>query len=240
VQGAILVVGNEILSGKVQDVNVAFLAGELHAVGADLRRVLVVPDEVDVIAEAVRTLSTSHDFVLTTGGVGPTHDDVTVEAVAKAFGRRVVRSPEVEAVIRGFYEERCTEGHLKMADVPEGVELVASKEIRWPAIVVENVYVLPGLPEILRMKFALIRERFRAAPFHLRNVYVRLDEGNLKAHLDAIVAEHPAVQVGSYPRFDDREFKVRVTLEGRDRGAVDRATGALVARLAPEDVVRTD
>ena len=240
VQGAILVVGNEILSGKVQDVNVQFLATELRTLGADLERVVVVPDDVDVIARAVSELSDAHDFVLTTGGVGPTHDDVTVEAVAKAFGRKIVRNVQIEAIIRGFYREGCTEGHLRMADVPEGVELVATEKVRWPAMVLRNVYVLPGLPEIMRMKFELVRERFRGKPFHLRSVYVRLNEGNLKDHLDAVVREFPEVQVGSSPRFDDREFKVRVTLEGRDPTAVDRSTESLVRRLAPEDVVRTD
>lgn len=239
-RGAILVVGNEILSGKVSDVNVAFLAGELRAAGADLVRVVIVPDVIDVIAEEVLALSKAHDFVLTTGGVGPTHDDVTVEAIAKAFGRRIVRSTEIEEILRGFYRDRCTAGHLKMADVPEGVELVSSREIRWPAMVLENVYILPGLPEILRMKFPLIRDRFRSDPFHLRSVYVRLDEGHLKDHLDAVVAEFPQVQVGSYPRFDDREFKVRVTLDGKDRALVDRATQALLSRLSPEDVVGED
>lgn len=236
-RGAILVIGNEILSGKVADVNVAYLSGELRAVGAELRRVVIVPDEIDVIADAVRELSAAHDFVVTTGGVGPTHDDVTIEAVARAFGRRVVRHPDVEATLRSFYRDRLTEGHLRMADVPEGALLISSEEMRWPTILVENVYVLPGLPEILRMKFAILRERFRGTPYHLRNVYVKLDEGYLKPHLDAVVAEFPDVQVGSYPRFDAPDWRVRITLDGKDRARVDRATEALVSRLSPEDLV---
>ncbi len=238
--GALLVVGNEILSGKVADTNIHWLATELRGVGADLRRVLVVPDEIDVIAAAVRELADAYEFVITTGGVGPTHDDVTIEAVAAAFGRRVVRHPEIEAIIRGFYGARCTEGHLKMADAPEGIELVSTAEVRWPTMVLENVYVLPGLPEIMKIKFAIVRERFRGEPFHLRSVYVRLDEGNLKEHLDAIVAAFPAVAVGSYPRIGDPDFKVRVTLDARDLTLVERAAAALVARLRPEDIVRTD
>jgi molybdenum cofactor synthesis domain-containing protein len=237
---ALLVVGNEILSGKVADTNVHWLATELRALGADLRRVLVVPDEIDVIAAAVRELAAAHEFVITTGGVGPTHDDVTIEGVAAAFGRRVVRQPEIEAILRTFYGPRCTEGHLKMADAPEGAELVSSPEVRWPTMVVRNVYVLPGLPEIMKIKFAVVRDRFRGDPFHLRSVYVHLDEGHLKEHLDAIVAQFPAVQVGSYPKIGHPEYKVRVTLDARDPALVDRATAALVSRLRPEDVVRTE
>ncbi len=127
---AVLVIGNEILSGKVEEANVAVLARALRPLGVLLRRVVVVMDDVDTIAREVTDLSTAHDWLFTSGGVGPTHDDVTIEAVAKAFGVKVVSSPEMEAMLRAHYSERCTDGHLRMALVPEGAALEVSAEVR--------------------------------------------------------------------------------------------------------------
>src|SRR5262249_47858195 len=120
---AMIVIGDEILSGKVEEANVAVLARMLWSLGILLRRVLVVGDEIDTIAREVGELRGAHDWLFTSGGVGPTHDDVTIDAVARAFGVRVVSSPEMEAMLRAHYRERCTEGHLRMALVPEGASL---------------------------------------------------------------------------------------------------------------------
>ncbi|MBI2896817.1 MAG: competence/damage-inducible protein A [Deltaproteobacteria bacterium] len=237
---AALVIGNEILSGKIQEGNMVFLARELRELGVALERIVVVPDDVEVIARDVLELSRAYDAVFTSGGVGPTHDDVTVEAVARAFGRRVVRDPTMEGLIRAFYGTRLTEGHLKMADVPEGVRLVSSEEVRWPTMVVENVYLFPGIPEIFRAKFPVVRERFRQAPWHLRMIFTNLDEGVLKAPLDRVVGRFPAVQIGSYPKLTDPEYRVKLTLEGKDRAQVDQATAALLAELPPEEIVRVE
>jgi molybdenum cofactor synthesis domain-containing protein len=168
---AALIIGNEILTGKVQEQNVAFLAKELFALGVALRRVVVCVDEIDVIVADLDALRTTHDVVFTSGGVGPTHDDVTIAAIAKAFGRKVVRAPEMEWLIRKYYAERVTDGHLRMADVPEGATLVRSAEMPWPTVQIENVYVLPGVPEIFRAKFPVLRDRLReGAPFVSRAV----------------------------------------------------------------------
>jgi molybdenum cofactor synthesis domain-containing protein len=235
-----LVIGNEILSGKIQESNVVFLARELRELGVSLERIVMVPDVIDIIVRDVLELSRTHDVVFTSGGVGPTHDDVTVEAIAKAFGRRVVRDPTMEAMLRGFYGTRLTEGHLKMADVPEGVALVSNEEVRWPTMVVENVYLFPGIPEIFRAKFPVIRERFRQEPWHLRMVFTNLDEGVLKDSLDRVVALFPDVQIGSYPKLADPEYHVKITLEGKDRSLVDRATEMLVAALPSQEIVRVE
>jgi len=235
---AALVIGNELLSGKIVDANIPYLARELRELGVALERVLIVPDDVDVIARDVRALSEAHDVVFTTGGVGPTHDDVTIEAIAKAFGRAVVRAPEFETLLRELYGSRLTDAHLRMADVPEGSELVSNEQVRWPTIRIENVYVFPGIPEIFRAKFPVLRDRFRQDPWHLRMVFTKLDEGFLKGPLDRIVAQFPTVQVGSYPRLSDPEYYVKITLEAKDRVAVDDATEALVASLPPEAIVR--
>src|SRR5690606_18667646 len=141
---AALIIGNEILTGKVREANVQRLAHELFRLGIAFRRVIVCPDDVDTIARDLRELREAHDLVFTSGGVGPTHDDLTLPAVARSFDRPLVRSPIIEGLIRGYWGERATEGHLRMADVPEGAELLSTGDVPWPVVCVENVFVLPG------------------------------------------------------------------------------------------------
>lgn len=231
----VVLIGDEILSGKVQDENARFLITELRALGVALRRIAVVPDVVDDIAAAVREQSSRFQWVFTSGGVGPTHDDLTMEAVAKAFGRLLVRDARIEKMIRDHYGDRLEERNLRMAELPEGAELVVGGSLVWPIPLVENVYILPGVPEVFRRKFIAIRERFASAPFCLRVVYTSDDEAHIAADLDWVVASFAGVQVGSYPRFVDRiadgEYRVKVTLEAKDGALVERATAALAARL---------
>jgi molybdenum cofactor synthesis domain-containing protein len=238
---AALVVGNELLSGKVQDENVVALAKTLRVLGVRLSRVVMVLDEVDVISREVRELAGSHDWLFTSGGVGPTHDDVTIEGVARAFGLPIVRNQKMEAMLRAHYRERCTEGHLRMADVPEGAELAASDEVTWPALVVRNVWLLPGIPEIFRMKLALVRDRLRGGtPFTSRAVYTKMDEGDLKALLDRVVLAHPKVEVGSYPKWSDPSYRTKLTFDGLDAAAVESAVRAFLELLPAGEPQRVE
>lgn len=239
---AALIIGNEILSGKVQDTNTGALARELRALGVELKRVVVVPDEVPLIASELNALRITHDMVFTSGGVGPTHDDVTVEGIARALGRRVVRHPEVEALLRDFYGDRCTEGHLHMADVVEGTELYRGEDPRWPTMVLGNVYILPGVPEVFRFKLEGLRPRLRGdeAPFVLRSVYTSLDEGHIKPSIDAVVSRFSDVSIGSYPRWNDDDHAVRVTFDGRDAVRVNEAAEAFRALLPEGSFIRSE
>jgi molybdenum cofactor synthesis domain-containing protein len=235
---AIVLIGNEILSGKIVDANASYLCRELRALGVDVRRIVVVPDEVDTIAREVAAASAEVDAVFTSGGVGPTHDDVTVEGVARALGVPVVRHPALVAGLREHYGDEVNDARLRMAEVPEGAELVSGGALRFPTIVARNVYVLPGVPEIFRQKFAAIRERFRDRPFHLRNVFVRIGEGSLAEHLNGLLRDFPALLLGSYPEFSNPEYRVKVTLESKDEGYLGAALDRLLARLPPDAVVR--
>lgn len=237
---AIVLIGDEILSGKVRDENAHFLIGELRALGVDLRRISVVPDVLDDIAAAVQEAAARFDHVFTSGGVGPTHDDLTMEGVARAFGGRVIRHPQLEALLRGYYGDRLEERNLRMADVPDGARFeVGDGGMGWPVIAMRNVYILPGVPELFKRKFLSIRERFRERPFHLRAVFTSDEEGTIAHHLDGIVARHASVQVGSYPTFANAEYKVKVTLEGKDADAVKAACDDLVRALGSA-VVRVE
>ncbi|MBC8131583.1 MAG: competence/damage-inducible protein A [Deltaproteobacteria bacterium] len=239
---AILLVGNEILSGKVDDQNARFLVRELRDLGVSVGRIEVVPDDEADIAATVRALSARFDLVFTSGGIGPTHDDVTLPAIATAFGRQLVRHPELEQLMRTTFGERLHPRDLRMADVPAGARLEHGDPDAgtvWPVVVVHNVWILPGVPSIFRRKFEAIRELFRTRPIYARAVYSRAAESPIADALDAVVAAWPAVEIGSYPHVDAPGYKVKITLDGRDRADVDAATADLVGRLGPA-VVRTE
>src|SRR5438046_2315085 len=172
----IILIGNEILSGKTVDANAAYLCRELRELGVEVRRVVVIPDEVSLIAEEVAAFSKAFDLVFTSGGVGPTHDDVTIEGVARAMGVPVVRHPELVALLERYYRDKVTDAALRMAEIPEGAELITGNGLRFPNVAMRNVYVLPGVPEIFRRKFDAMRERFRDAPIQLKNACVRLGD----------------------------------------------------------------
>ncbi len=236
---AIVIIGDEILSGKFVEENAAFLIGELRALGVDLKRITIIPDERDDIAATVLDQSAKFDHVFTSGGVGPTHDDVTMEAIASAFGTTIVREPELEQRVRSYWGAKLAEPNLRLADVPAGAELVYGKDMVWPVVAYRNVYILPGVPTLFRRKFVDIRDRFRTETVTIARVYLDADEGQIANDLDAVVAAHPAVKIGSYPRFAEKDFRVLVTLEGRDTAEVAAAFALLVERGGAK-VVRSE
>jgi FAD synthetase len=232
----IIVIGNEILSGKVQDANAAYLVGELRLLGVDVKKIVVIPDEVEVIAAEVSTFSHQFDVVFTSGGVGPTHDDVTIEGIARAFGRRVIRSPELEQILRSRYGGELNEARLRLTEVPEGAVLISEDSLWLPAVTVENVYIFPGIPDLLRRKFDGIKDRFRERPYVLRKVYVKESEGNIAVYLNALVQQFPELMLGSYPDLHNPHYKVLLTLESKDALYVQAALEQLLS-LLPEAAV---
>jgi molybdenum cofactor synthesis domain-containing protein len=236
----IILIGNEILTGKIVDANASYLCRELRGLGVEVRKIAVIPDEVELIAAEVGEQSRLFDHVFTSGGVGPTHDDVTMEGVARALGVAVFRDPRLVRLLEGFHKGRLNEARLKMAEVPEGAVLIPGEKLVFPAVMARNVYILPGVPEIFRQKFEALRERFREAPFHLCSVFVNMPEGTLADHLNELLARHPSIVLGSYPEFSNAEYKVKVTLESKDADRVGRAADDLLARLPPGVLVRVE
>ena len=235
----IVIIGDEILTGKFADENAAFLIGELRALGVELRRVVVIPDELDDIAATVVDAAARFDHVFTSGGVGPTHDDMTMAGIARGFGVAVVRHPELERRVRAYYGDKLVPANLRLADAPDGAELVWGRDQVWPVVAYGNVYILPGVPTLFRRKFVDIRDRFRTEPMAVARVYLDADEGQIATDLDAVVAAFAAVRIGSYPRFSERDFRVMITLEGRALEDVAGAQAMLVERLGVK-VVRRD
>lgn len=237
----IVIIGDEILSGKFVEENAAFLIGELRALGVDLRRITVIPDDIEDIGATVLDASRRFDYAFTSGGVGPTHDDVTIEGVARAFGVVARTDETMAALLRATYGDRCTDGHLRMALVPEGSELASTPEVQWPTPVMRNVWILPGVPEIFRMKLAVVRECVRGPePFVSHALFTQLDEAELKPLLDRVVAEHPDVEVGSYPKWFDPAYKTKITFDGRSAAAVQAATESLIGLLPPGEPCRIE
>jgi molybdenum cofactor synthesis domain-containing protein len=228
----IIVIGNEILSGKTRDENSPYLTHELRSLGVDVRKISVIPDELELISTEVREFSDSFDYVFTTGGVGPTHDDLTMSGVAEAFGRRIMRNPDLEASLRHFYSAELIDGNLRMADIPEGSRLVGVQGLWFPVVSVENVYIFPGVPEILQRKFQRIRETFRESPFHLREIFLKADEGQIAAALHLLLADFPDLLLGSYPYFDNPVYSIKLTLESKDPVYVETAYTQLIKSLA--------
>jgi molybdenum cofactor synthesis domain-containing protein len=238
---AALIIGNEILSGKIVDTNTTLLARLLFDLGIELRRVVVCPDEVDTIGQDLSELRSTHDLVFTSGGVGPTHDDVTIDGVAKSFGRPVVRSVAVEKMIQRYYGDRATEAHFRMANMPEGAEMIRSSDAPWPTVVIENVFVLPGVPEIFELKLTDLRKRLdEGYEFHSQAIYTLCDEGEIAGLLERIAETFPGVMVGSYIKWQAEDYRTKLTFDGTDREAVARAADMLVDELDAKLFVRRD
>jgi molybdenum cofactor synthesis domain-containing protein len=236
----ILIVGNEILSGKVTDTNSPYLCRELRALGVDVERIHTIPDDVSVIARDVSELSEHYDVVFTSGGIGPTHDDLTMDGVALAFGRKLVRSDSIAERIERAQGSAPNESQLKMAMVPEDALLIDAGDLWFPVVVVENVYVFPGIPELLRKKFESVRERFRGVPVLLKRVFVKRRESDIAAELNALLEQYPELMLGSYPKIGEESFHVLLTLESRDAGYLQRALDALLVRLPTDSIHKVE
>ena len=237
---AMIVIGNEILSGKVADTNAVFLARELRTLGVSLERILVIPDDLDAIAAAIQEYQPKYDVVFTSGGVGPTHDDVTFAGIARGLGRPMEVHPEIESTIREYVGERVNAAHLKMAEVPQGAEAVYQGDLKFPIVRVENIFIIPGIPEIFRDKFLAMKSMFAVDPYFLRVVYTSATESSIAGFLDQTLAAFPQLQLGSYPKLGDPEYCVRVTLESKDQQYVNQALEHLVSQFPPGMIVRTE
>jgi len=237
----ILIIGNEILTAKVQDENTPYLLKGLRARGIDVPRVHVIPDVVEEIADEVRTFSERFDFVLTAGGVGPTHDDVTMEGVARAFGEKLSCHSQMEGLLRGAIKgAEPNQSQLKMCQLPESAELIETPDLWFPLVQVHNVYVFPGIPRLLQLKFDAVADRFVGAPVFLRRVYVSLMETDLAHWLNELLEEFPALGLGSYPQSTPEGYRTLLTLESRDTNYVERALQVLVARIPPAALTRVE
>ncbi|MFZ5481907.1 MAG: competence/damage-inducible protein A [Myxococcota bacterium] len=228
---AVVIIGNEILTGKFADENAPFLVRRLRELGVDLGRIVVIPDVHDTIVSEVRAASAAFDHVFTTGGVGPTHDDCTLPAVAAAFGRPLVRHPVLARILEEKLADRMSEAAYRMADIPEGAELWWDGNVIYPLIVMRNVVIFPGVPALVRLKFEAVAHRFGGVPVGTRRIVTELGEPQIADTLTEAAERWPTVAIGSYPRFETTPHTVIVTMEGRDPEALEACDAWLRARV---------
>ena len=234
VTAALVIIGNEVLSGRTRDANLQYLGESLNALGIRLREVRVIPDVEAVIIDAVNTLRVGFDYVFTTGGIGPTHDDITALAVARAFGRKLVLDPEAERRVRSNYDkpEDVTPARLKMAHVPAGAALLDNPVSKAPGFRVENVFVLPGVPRIMQAMFEGFRhELVGGEPVKSREIAAFLPEGRMGGPLGDIQAQFPEAEIGSYPFARGGRYGAALVVRHPDQAVVDTAAEAVRAMI---------
>jgi molybdenum cofactor synthesis domain-containing protein len=235
VTAALVIIGDEILSGRTKDANMAYLGAALNRLGVRLKEVRVVADDQDAIVTAVNHCRATFDYVFTTGGIGPTHDDITAAAIAAAFGRELIRNPEAVAILEEAYERsgiELNEARMSMANTPEGAVLVDNPVSGAPGFQVENVFVFAGVPKIMQAMFDGMTHRLTGgAPLLGRSVAVDLGEGAIAVNLEQVQDRHEGITIGSYPYYHSGNFGVKLVLRGTDEAILDAAAADLIAVL---------
>ena len=239
VTAAILVIGDEILSGRTKDKNIGYIAEYLTNIGIDLREARVVPDVIGEIADAVNALRHRYTYVFTTGGIGPTHDDITADGIAHAFGLPVVHHPRAVEILTEFLGDRINEARLRMARMPEGADLIENAVSKAPGWRIGNVHVMAGIPSVMQGMLDAIAPTLKTGT-KMQSVTVEgrgLKEGDVGGPLGEIQQAHPGVMIGSYPSFDGTRFTTALVVRSRDTAlleAAERDVQALVDRLTAE------
>jgi molybdenum cofactor synthesis domain-containing protein len=227
-----LIIGNEILSGRTQDENLRYVALGLNDVGVRLMEVRVIPDVPETIVGTVNAVRKAFDYVFTTGGIGPTHDDITSECIAKAFGVPWVRDPQAVAILEAYIPGGLNEARLRMATVPQGAELIQNQVSAAPGFRMENVYVMAGVPAVMKAMFDNVKRTLKGgAKMSSRSVRVELAEGMIADTLTRLQNENPDVEIGSYPAMRRGSFGVSVVIRGTDEARLDAVLAALKAGL---------
>ena len=231
-KAAMLVIGDEILSGRTRDANIHYLAGRLTAQGIDLSEVRIVTDDQKAIASAVRDLSGAYDHVFTTGGIGPTHDDITAESVAAAFGVAIDVRADARAILEFHYDRLGSElnaARLRMARIPDGADLIGNAVSYAPGFTLNNVHVMAGVPKIFAaMLDSLLPTLKGGAPMVSESRRIERPEGEIAGPLGVLAQSYPDVSIGCYPFSEDGIYGANVVVRGTDADAVARAAMELV------------
>ena len=243
----ILIIGDEILSGRTQDTNIKYMATRLAQLGIKLKEARVVPDQSDAIVAALNFYRVLYTYVFTTGGIGPTHDDITTACVARAFGRKVIRHPDAERKLRAFYKDKgdVNEARLKMAETPdgEGVTLIDNLVTSAPGYRIENVFVMAGVPSIAQAMFeAAVPLLRKGDPVYSGSVDGEVREGDIAADLTALQEKYPGVSLGSYPSVRNNKLCTSIVARATDKAVIAQVLGEaadMMRRFGAEPAVTT-
>lgn len=232
---AVLIIGDEILSGRTRDSNSGHIAAFLTEIGIDLREIRVVPDEEGRIVAALDALRMAYTYVFTTGGIGPTHDDITADAVARAFGVAIEHHPDAVEILRQHYvaPEELTEARLRMARIPVGATLIDNPVSKAPGFHIGNVFVMAGVPKIMQaMLLNVEKELVGGVPVQSVTIDCPFGEGVIGTALGEVARAHPRVSIGSYPVLAARNFSTKLVIRSREPAALREAQSAVEAMLA--------
>lgn len=235
VTAAMLAIGDELLSGRTKDKNIGHLADMLSLAGIDLKEVRIVADEQAAIVAAVNALRSAYDYVFTSGGIGPTHDDITADAISAAFGVECIHDPEAMRLLSGMYERRnmeFTEARRRMARMPMGASHIANPVSTAPGFVIGNVHVMAGVPQVFQAMLDAVIPTLRSGARMLsRPVRSPYGEGDIGGPLTEVQKAHPETSIGSYPKFDGKFFSTEIVIRARSEAPLAAAEAAVVAML---------
>jgi len=237
-KACLIIIGDEILSGRTKDRNLAYLAEWLNEEGIELKEARVIPDEEDVVVRTVNECRAAFDYVFTTGGIGPTHDDITADCIAKAFGVRLENHPEaVKAMTERVGAENMTEGRMRMTRVPAGGEIIRNPVSVAPGFRVENVHVLAGIPDVMQAMLGTLKGKIAGGRKMLsRTMHAFAGESVIARTLDEVQAAHDDLSIGSYPFYYQQSYGANLVLRARDEGLLARVYEELRARLVEEGI----
>ena len=240
-KASLIIIGNEILSGRTQDKNLSYLATWLNEIGIQLTEVRVIRDEEKEIIDTVNLLRKKHDYVFTTGGIGPTHDDITTECIASAFNLEVEINPEALKRLKDHYKKSNIElnnARIKMAKIPKGAKLIDNPVSSAPGFIVENIYVLPGVPKILQAMFKNLEDEIKGITNMVsKNIIVYSPEGEIAAFLESIQNEFADISIGSYPYFRPPDVGTNIVLRSIDKNLINEATIAICRKLKENKIL---
>ncbi len=225
VTACLLIIGNEILSGRTRDANLAFLGERLNRLGIRLTEARVIPDDEETIVSTLNEVRACYDYVFTTGGIGPTHDDITAACVARAFGLPLTEHPEARAILDAYYKPGdLNEARLRMAKTPEGANLIENPVSNAPGFQIDNVFVMAGIPAVMQAMFASLSHRLTGGkPMLSEAIMAALPEGLMAASLGEIQARYPDVEIGSYPFHRVGVYGARLVLRSTDEARLSAA-----------------
>ncbi len=233
---AMLVIGDEILSGRTRDANMHHLAGELSEAGIDLKEVRIVSDDADSIIGAVRALASAFDHVFTSGGIGPTHDDITADCIARAFDAVIDVRADARAILQAHYDKTgsdLNEARLRMARIPDGAALIENPVSAAPGFTLANVHVMAGVPAVFKAMVASVLPTLSGGnPLISDSLRIYRGEGDIAEPLGQLAKAHPDLSIGSYPFQKDGVFGAQIVIRGTDAAHVDAAMAALRAAFA--------
>jgi molybdenum cofactor synthesis domain-containing protein len=235
VTACVLLIGDEVLSGRTRDANLAYIAKHLNQIGVQVREARVIPDIEEVIVATVNEVRTRYNYVFTTGGIGPTHDDITADSIARAFGVGIGQNDEAMAILETHYRQtggEFTDARKRMARIPHGASLIPNSLSKAPGFQIGNVFVMAGVPMVMQVMMDALTDRLEGgATMQSRTVSAQIGEGTIAEKLGELQKRYPAVGIGSYPYYRGKVFGTSLVLRGTDPAELDLATGEAVALI---------